>query len=245
MNIQENIDGLQKEDEGCVYKITNLINGKVYIGQTANLRKRFNCYNCNKAKAQQKLHNAFIKYGWCNFKMEAIAFARFGDELNNLEKFIISTYDAVKNGYNIQNGGNSAGKHSAETRKKMSENSMGSKNKNYGKPMTDEQKNKISQSNKGKKRSEDDKIKMSESHKGKKLSEYQKRKISEGQYKNIEQYDKDGKCINVFNSVKAAAEHLSKITNRGFRSVESCIANCARGKINSSGGYKWKYKEKA
>mgnify|MGYP002658749408 CR=1 FL=1 len=51
----------------CVYKHTNKINGKVYIGQSSNIKERWSrkgtCY-----KGCTYFYNAIQKYGWDNFE---------------------------------------------------------------------------------------------------------------------------------------------------------------------------------
>lgn len=183
-------DGLQNSDEGCIYKITNLINGKVYIGQSINFKNRMYYYNGSLAKGQNKLHNAFKKYGINNFIMEQIAFGKKGEDLDNLEVFNITSYDSIKNGYNCESGGTNGYSHSAETRRKLSE-------ARKGRVISEETRRKISESLKGaivsqatrdkigkKSRgrvfSQESKQKMRESHLGNSHKQESKDKISKG-----------------------------------------------------------------
>lgn len=46
----------------CVYKITNNINGKIYIGQTNNLKRRLQEHKHDK-RMNHPIHNAIVKYG--------------------------------------------------------------------------------------------------------------------------------------------------------------------------------------
>lgn len=99
---------------GIIYKITNQINGKVYIGQTCKtLKHRFNqhCessrrYNRNK-KHLCLFHTAIIKYGEDNFICEEIDIADSKIELNEKEKYWISFYKSniYEFGYNLTEGG--------------------------------------------------------------------------------------------------------------------------------------------
>jgi len=68
---------------------------------------------------------------------------------------------------------------SEETKRKMSEANKGRNNPNFGKPLSEETKIKISEARKGKPLSEETKIKISEARKGKPLSEEHRRKLSE------------------------------------------------------------------
>lgn len=82
-----------------------------------------------------------------------------------------------RNYHNTKNFCSYGKTHTEETKQKMSEASKGEKNNMYGKPLSDEHKQKISQSLKGKPTSEQSKKKMSEAKKGKTFSEEHKQKL--------------------------------------------------------------------
>lgn len=87
-----------------IYKITNLINGKVYIGQTSLTPEiRFDKHKrCYKSNGCSKLYRAMRKYGKKNFIIETIC------KTNNPdidEKYWIKYYNSVELGYNISYGG--------------------------------------------------------------------------------------------------------------------------------------------
>lgn len=93
---------------GTIYKITNLTNGKVYIGQTngngsgrrrahLSLLRRGVHKNCH-------LQNAFNKYGEENFNFEVICRCPL-DKLDEIEIKIIAEQKELGNCYNIENGG--------------------------------------------------------------------------------------------------------------------------------------------
>lgn len=91
-----------------IYKITNLINGKVYIGQTTNsLDRRFSSHFW-KNSGCIFLKRALNKYGKENFKIEQICLAESKKEANKKEKYYIKFYDSTnqEKGYNITKGGN-------------------------------------------------------------------------------------------------------------------------------------------
>lgn len=102
---------------GClligIYKITNNINGKSYIGQSINIRKRFNAhksaaFNPKNRHYNAPLYRAIRKYGIDNFVFEILEECDEA-ELNDREIFYISKYQTYgKNGYNQDNGGNQA-----------------------------------------------------------------------------------------------------------------------------------------
>ena len=174
-----------------VYKTTNLINGRIYIGQTIRDDKNY-------LGSGKYFILALNKYGKENFVRETLEVLPEGTSQNNLDeceakriKFYNSTNKKI--GYNLMERSGQGGKCSEETRKKHSELMKG--NKNFlGKRHSEETKQKISEIKKGKKHteeakqnmsdakqnmSEETKNKMSKSQTGKKRSDESKRKQSE------------------------------------------------------------------
>ena len=107
---------------GYIYKITNKINGKIYVGQTIkNYEERFRQHRLNYNKeyfSQIVLYKAFKKYGIENFSFEMIEEVE-REKLDEREKYWIEYYNSyVKNncGYNITFGGQQKG-----SRKKIPE----------------------------------------------------------------------------------------------------------------------------
>lgn len=86
-----------------IYKITNIQNKKVYIGQTIRpIEKRFQRHlngalNC---KLDTHFARAIRKYGAGGFIIEEIDKANSQDELNQKEQYWIRYYNSIKNGYN-------------------------------------------------------------------------------------------------------------------------------------------------
>lgn len=127
-----------------IYKITNEINGKCYIGQSTNLAQRIkrhirtllNGTNCN-----EHLQNAYKKYGTGNFTIEIIEECS-AEELDEREIFWIDFYKAYdKNfGYNKTKGGKGGNGYlevcdeskAKETKERHSESVKGERNPNYG-----------------------------------------------------------------------------------------------------------------
>lgn len=139
---------------GIIYKVTNKINGKVYIGQSVEVLIQRKCRHTNDAKNGNGyyLHRALRKYGVDNFKWEVIQICKDIDELNQQEAYFIALYDSMNTGYNLTSGG-----------------------ENYIR--SEKTKDILRQINLGKKLSEESKEKMRQSHLGKKLSEETKQKI--------------------------------------------------------------------
>lgn len=89
--------------KGIIYKITNKVNGKSYIGQTRytlefrwrqHIHKKDNTY----------FHNAIKKYGFENFTLEILEECPVSN-LNEREIFYIAKYNTFKDGYNLTIGG--------------------------------------------------------------------------------------------------------------------------------------------
>lgn len=119
----------------CIYKIQNVINNKVYIGQTINYKNRIikHKYDLRNFKnASRHLQNAWNKYGEENFIFEIIETC-LKEELNEKEKYYIRMYDSISDGYNIEGGGQINKKLSDETKRLMSINNPRAwKNKKWG-----------------------------------------------------------------------------------------------------------------
>lgn len=92
---------------GKIYKITNLINSKVYIGQTTqSIQERWNkhCAKYNDQHFFMPIKQAIFKYGKENFKIEVIESCSL-DNLNEREIYWINYFDSYKHGYNCTLGG--------------------------------------------------------------------------------------------------------------------------------------------
>ena len=113
----------------CVYKITNTLNGKVYIGQTVDYRKRkvgHFSYLRRNAHRNIYLQNSFNKYGESSFRIEIIKECTI-DELDELEIYYMRKYNSIDRtqGYNMVIGGNTNKSFSDCIRQKMSQSQKG------------------------------------------------------------------------------------------------------------------------
>lgn len=192
------------ENNYCVYKHTSPSN-KVYIGITSQKpEKRWkNGYGYSR---NTYFSRAIQKYGWDNFTHEILFTGLTKEEAEKKEIELIAFYKSTNKdfGYNIDNGGNTIGKHSDETKNKISNALRGhhhsdeSKRKmssslkgrtvwNKGKkcePLSDETRQKLSNALSGEKNpfygkhhTEESRRKMSEAAKN--MSDETKRKMSE------------------------------------------------------------------
>ena len=89
--------------KGIIYKITNKVNNKSYIGQT-RYTIEFRWKQHQHKKDNTYFHNAIHKYGVENFNIEILEECDIKD-LNSKEIFYIAKYDTFNNGYNLTIGG--------------------------------------------------------------------------------------------------------------------------------------------
>lgn len=153
-----------------IYKITNKINGKIYIGKHSTDKLDDGYMGSGKIIKQ-----AIKKYGVENFTKEILEFCDKEVELNDLEKHYIDKYNSTDRsiGYNLTKGGDGKSGYicSYETRIKLSKSHIGINPWNKCKKLSEEHKKHLSESkkgrNKGKFVSYETRIKISESNKGK------------------------------------------------------------------------------
>jgi group I intron endonuclease len=132
---------------GYIYRITNVINGKKYIGQTTyrNPVKRWSCHKAQafsgRGQGSRVLHAAIAKYGVDSLKFSVVMRCNNREHLDRAEGMCIRLFKSSvsAHGYNLLEGGN-ARKHSPETRQKFSQIRKGKPfPKHERKPMPQEQ----------------------------------------------------------------------------------------------------------
>ena len=168
-----------------IYKITSP-SGKIYIGQSINIEKRFLKYkSLENTKEQPALVRSFIKYGVINHTFEIVEECKI-EQLNIKERFWQDFHNVLEYGLNCVltatdtlpcivseetkrkiGLGNKGKVLSQETKNKISKNHA---RLNLGKHLSNETKTKLSNFNKGKILSKETKLKMSK-------SSHRKRKI--------------------------------------------------------------------
>lgn len=179
-----------------LYRITDTLNNKIYIGKSNNPSRRWT-HHKNQAKKEkpiQYIHRAIAKYGVENFIFEVIATCKTQEDAEETEIQLIVQYNSRDKhfGYNVSPGGDGikAGlpphmypmygkKQSEHQKQRMSE-------VHAGKIMSEESRAKMAASaktrapnRKGEKHSEESKRKMSDTKRGRKLSEETKQKMAE------------------------------------------------------------------
>jgi len=188
----------EKPVYGIIYKVTNEKTGKLYIGLTTKslfMRKADHKFRAKFEDKRSAFQLALLVEGLENFRWEEIDHAESKEELSQKEKHWVAYFkaDDPNFGYNILGGGIDA-KHTAETKRKMSEYAQnrpfehrrklseahkgkqtGEKNPMYGKTHTEEARKRISEGHKG----------ITTWNKGKHHSEETRRKISEANKKKM------------------------------------------------------------
>ena len=112
-----------------MYLINNKINGKKYVGQTIRKpqdRLKYHMWQ----DACPALHRAILKHGIENFSILTLRVCSTREEMDSLESFYVKSLNTkVPNGYNIADGGHSAGAHKCleETKQKIRKARIGMK----------------------------------------------------------------------------------------------------------------------
>ena len=199
---------------GYIYKITNDINKKVYIGQTTyELAERWKHHIADAKRYPYKIYRAMNKYGIEHFQIELIEECD-NSELDIKEIYWIGKYDSYENGYNSTLGGNGVLKYNHEEILKLW---------NEGYPI-------VYIANKygahpdviGKIIRSFGVTKKEIFHRG-----------SGNNRKIIAQYDKAGNLIKIYPSGSEAARQTGN--------AQGNISKCCLGKTKTCGGYIWKY----
>ena len=92
-----------------IYKITNTVNGKIYVGQSIDIARRWEDH-INKKGQNSLISQAIKKYGFKAFTFEVLEECT-QNELDDLEQYWIDFYDSCNNGYNLTLGGQGSPKY--------------------------------------------------------------------------------------------------------------------------------------
>ena len=226
-----------------IYKITNLENDKIYIGQTQRSLKERMAEHCRNI-CPCYIDRAIKKHGVENFKVEIVEECNNIDELNEREKFWISYFDCkFPNGYNLADGGKGSLGHSTppDVLARLSRLRKGRK-------IPPEQRAKISATLKGKIFSEETRAKISAAKMGHTVSDETRAKLAAANF---------GKKASAETRAKMSASSKSKRKvrcieiNKEFSSMKEAfewarisrhVLTCAcRDKSYVAGGYHWEY----
>ena len=166
---------------GFIYVRTNTVNGKQYVGQTVDTKRRNRDWNnLNWKYGGELIENARVKYTPAAFSFDILKECP-DEDMDKWEAYFIDMLNTkIPNGYNLTDGGggNQGYTWSDNARKRQSQ-------KYQGRKLTDEWKEHISEGQRGEKNwnfgghlSDEQKEKISRAHMGKHLSEEHKKKIS-------------------------------------------------------------------
>jgi len=110
---------------GVIYKLTNKINNKIYIGQTKTkppIKRFYSHVYFSKSNNKMIISRAINKYGKSNFSFEIIEYCFSQEQLNQKEGFYIKKYNSnnLSLGYNLNDIIDGKWKHSNQTKEKLS-----------------------------------------------------------------------------------------------------------------------------
>ena len=201
-----------------IYKITSP-SGRVYIGETDNLKRREKVYKNMNCKSQPRIYNSLKKYGWENHKFEVIGNCLYED-LKKLEHLIVAEYRELLGERNVMTLRTSYEDKcyiAEELREKFRECNKGKNNPNYGKKASDETR----------------KL-MSEKALGENNHNYGKFGSEHHGAVKINQYDLNGKYLKTFSCVKEVYIYFNK-------KLGGSISQVCKGKRKTSWGFIWRY----
>lgn len=221
-----------------IYAHVNLINGKIYVGQTCKKSLKDRWREGKGYIGCKKFENAIKKYGWDNFEHIILAENLTYEECDYWENKLTKDWDTVNHGYNMRHGGittpkGSPGqKHTDEWKQAMSakwtgdgnpmrnRNNYGENNHFFGRTHTKELREKMSLERKGK----------PSPNLGKKFPEEFRMKLS----RPVLQMSEDGEVVNEYFGLSKASEATGIMGTH--------IMECCKGRRRRAGGYKWAYK---
>lgn len=223
----------QKETCG-IYKITNIVLNKSYIGQSIHIEKRWKEHQWGKGSAD--LYADFQKYGIENFTFEILETCS-KEELLLREKHWIAFYNTFEDGYNLNDGGDNSRFAVAQTKRAIYCYDLnGNFIAEYESLSEAQRETGISNTNISRAaRNGGRTLQFMWSYdKVQQMAKY-KRKLGKIPIitKSVAQYSQSGELINTYNSLKEAGEAV------GVDS--SSISKVCHQERKSAGGFVWKF----
>ena len=212
-----------------IYKVTNKINGKVYIGKiTKGLDERKKAHIEQSKNKRSYFYNAIRRYGIDSFFWEVLIECNNQKSLNEHEKFFIAVYRANGNVYNLTDGGEGVPgyKHTDQTKKLIGNKSK----KMWGNEDFKKTRSLMYKGNdffKGRKHSEETKRNFSLARKGKPNNRgYSRKDIDD---KKIREYLKQGfsyrKIAEIFNTRHETIRYRMLKDDPDYRKKEKALTS--------------------
>lgn len=216
-----------------VYKHTNKINRKAYIGITSQSPEQRWGKNGTGYISSPHFYSAIQKYGWDNFEHEILLTELTKEEACQKEQELIKEFNTLNReyGYNSTSGGEIFVMNK-ETKEKISKALQGNKN-GFGHPCSDEKKKKIQQAQLGRKFSEEHKKKLSEAAKRRHVpcSEEKKEKLKQSYPNKRKVYCEELDII--FPSVQECARQIG--------AAATSVTKLCKGRGKTLRGYHLRY----
>ena len=205
----------------CVYKLTNTVTGKYYVGSTFNLysRMKYHRYSHNR-NPNKELGNDIEKYGWDAFSVEVLEECT-RENVRERERYYIESLNAVEVGYN-------------QTKSTTYQDWMKSYNAQMWQNEEYRERRRKHSSDVQKKRLEDPEYLKTKSEKLKRYTDTLKKPVA--------MYSKSGELLHTFNGVREAERWA--VENRLTNSIHASaiISDCALGKRHKTAyGYVWRF----
>jgi group I intron endonuclease len=213
-----------------IYKITSPI-GKVYVGQSVNIERRFKSYTNMNVKNQKltKLYRSFLKHGVDKHTFEVVIEC-LESELNRYERYYQDLFNCLDNGLNcrLTKTSDKSGRVCKETLVKMSEVAKGNNNW-LGKKHTQESKDRIRLAATGRTYSEE--VNKSKGRKGR--TSNRKGIFSKNHPRSIKVFQLD------LNDVIIKEWDCLMDIKRELKYHIGNVSSCINGKMKTYKGYKW------
>lgn len=206
----------------CVYKLTNTVTGKFYVGSTFNLHSRMKYHRYSHKKNPNKaLGSDIAKYGWDAFRVDVLEECT-RENVRDRERFYIESLHAVELGYNMTE----ATKY-GDLMREM--NARNWKDPEYretrSREMSALQKRRLS-----------DPAYLAE-------KSAQLKRYTDSIKKPVGMYSKNGELLRTFGGIREAERWLVSVgKTQSSSSASSAIADCCRGgRHKTVYGFVWKY----
>lgn len=223
-----------EENGYIVYKHTNKINGKIYIGITHYKDPNRRWCNGRGYKHSILFDRAIKKYGWDSFTHEILFTALSKEEAHTIEKTLIAKYKREGVSYNIANGGEGAESIAEETKEKLRQHTPWIKGKRHNEETRERIRAASKKMWKEKRKTIIEAIRRASKKKRIWSPNEEFRKL---------QSDKFSKAINCYDLFgHYLATYKSSVEAERVLNIDlSHIAEAVSGERKTCGGYQWRY----